>query len=317
MNLQISYITNRLEPRIEWFFDSLHHECAGDYTDINVLVVDFWLELQEGWFVSQVGERGLARMRMFRGPKRHLNQVPCKPNVWSGPHRLPKENWWSVCAMRNTALCHAPDGYIAFLDDRSVLMPGWLKCAREAMQGGYAAFGSYEKFENLKVKDGIIVEYGSSTGKDTRQSSNKAVRCSGQWSYGCNSVLPLEFALQVNGYDEGGCDGMGFEDVIFGLMLEKHGFDLRYDPRMKVAQDRTPNQLEPTFRAMDKGISPYDKSHAILNMVRTGGRHTAPNHFEEGGIRALRQRILAGGEFPIVGIPEHDWFDGQRIADMV
>jgi hypothetical protein len=36
----------------------------------------------------------------------------------------------------------------------------------------------------------------------------------------------------------------------------------------------------------------------------------------EGGMRRVRTDFLAGKEFPIVQIPEHDWFDAQPLREV-
>jgi hypothetical protein len=68
------------------------------------------------------------------------------------------------------------------------------------------------------------------------------------------------------------------------------------------------------FIRSDPGISPNDKSHALLNACK-GASHF-PNFFGPAGIRALRARTQAGEPFPKMGIPEHDWFTGTPLKDL-
>jgi hypothetical protein len=42
--ITIAYLTNRRNPQIEWFFDSLHNECGGNYDGIKILVIDYWAQ---------------------------------------------------------------------------------------------------------------------------------------------------------------------------------------------------------------------------------------------------------------------------------
>lgn len=305
--LTIAYITSRREPHIEWFLDSLARESEATPIEINPIIIDFYST-----------EPGRI-LKHWKFPA--LTWTSPKPTVWQGNQRLPSAHWWAVSNARNTALCLAPDGWIAFTDDRSVLQPGWLGCVKDAMDGNYAVFGSYQKAFDVIVKDGVICSYRNNPlGYDSRllhlADPKTTITCKGAWCFGCASAFPVEWALQVNGYDED-CDGLSFEDVIFGCMLEKQGYELRFDPRMITFEDRTVDKLDTPFRRTDKGISPRDKSHAILNTVIHGGRHVAPNYFGEGGIRRLRESIVNGGTFPAVGIPEHDWFDGQPLKDMI
>jgi hypothetical protein len=108
---------------------------------------------------------------------------------------------------------------------------------------------------------------------------------------------------------------MGFEDVIAGIMLEKKGWDFSYDRRMMTFEDRDLHFVGPVMKRSDYGASPNDKSHALLNMAQQGnGWH--PGFFGEEGIRGLRKRVLAGEPFPIMGIPEHEWFTGTPLRDL-
>lgn len=292
--LTIAYITGRYAPMFGWTFDSLEKQ-VGSENDIDIIVIS----AQDVSFPYQV---------KVSAPKY---------SVWQGKHRLTSSEWWAMSNARNTAICLAQDGYIVFLDDRCVLQPGWLHAVREAMDGNYAIAGTYKKVHNLVVKDGLAASWDNET-QDSRMpyASNKEgpAPCGGEWFFGCSCGLPLEWALNIGGYDED-CDSLSFEDCIFGIMLEKNGYPIRFDPRMAIIQDRTPGQLGPEYKRTDKGISPCDKSHRILEMVQKGGRHKAPNYFGEGGIRALRERVLKGEPFPIMQVPQNDWFDGQLVKD--
>lgn len=299
--LTIAYLTARRNCNIHWLVESLERQM--DNEGIRFVIVDCY-----------------ASERCIGTSLPVTVHVPPKPNVWQGEHRLTKENWWAKANAANTALCLAPDGWILFVDDRSVLMPGFLACCREAMAGNYAAFATYEKAYDVRACNGEVTGFTPAPdGKDRRlqfvNAMHKPTPCGGEWCFGCGILVPVEWALSVNGFDE--CaDGMSFEDVLFGLMLEKHGYPMKFDPRMKILEDRTPTDAEPVFRRTDKGVSPNDKSHKLLHMVMKEGRTEAPNFFGEGRIRALRQRVLAGEPFPILQCPTRDWFDGQEISTM-
>jgi len=77
-SLQISYVTARDEPRIDWFLESLKRQLIpGDLVD--VVIVDLFqstrvLTVPEGLFV------------------RHIEP---KPTIWQGKHRITKDNWWA------------------------------------------------------------------------------------------------------------------------------------------------------------------------------------------------------------------------------
>lgn len=101
------------------------------------------------------------------------------------------------------------------------------------------------------------------------------------------------------------------EDVIFGLMLTNCGFPIKYDTRMAILEDRTAGQLGTAIKREDKGVSPQDKSHALLAMLKD--RKTAMHGFD---IRQVRRDVLAGKGWPKPWGPFVDFYDGQKIEDM-
>lgn len=306
--LTVAYITNRREPNIEWFFDSFRRECRGDFTGIRIVVVDFWRD-----------EDGRKQWMETRAPKDPglVVHVSPKPNVWQGKYRLTKQDYFAASNARNTALCCAFDGYIAYVDDISVLMPGWLSEVRRAESEGVIYFGAYMKVKNLSVADGVVLSreaYGPGVDSRWYHGSDFApVPAGGGWLYGCSVAAPVESFLNINGWDED-ADSLGSEDYIAGIMLERKGYKMFYSRRMLTLESEELHHIEPAFKRMDKGQSPKDKSHAILNMV-VGGRNAAPNYFGAGGIRAVRERVLRGEDFPVCQVPQHDWYDGQPISE--
>lgn len=309
-HLTVAYFTNRKDCKIDWFFDSLHRELSANYDNIKIVVIDFW---QDGSFerMEQIMRRAPANQNVVH--------VQPKPNVWQGKHKLTKEDYFAASNARNTAICLAPDGWIAFVDDLSVLLPGWFNHVKAAMDGNYIACGTYKKVKSLVVENGEVKSCeefpGGIDSRLQKVSGPGPHSCDGGWMFGCSVAAPVDAFLKINGFDEA-CDGLGSEDYIAGIMLEKQGYKLMYDPSMMTYESEEHHHIEKPFKRTDKGVSPNDKSHAILSMVRDGGRHVAPNYFGEGGIVALRQRTLAGDPFPVSQIPEHDWYDGQPIGEM-
>lgn len=300
MTLTICYYTSRRFPEVQWFFDSLKYQQVPS-DDVRIVIVDAFAEEDE----RRVQFRSLAHQDF-------IHVLP-KPNVWQGKHRLTREDWWAISNARNTGICYAPDGWISWVDDRSVLVPTWFSAVRQAMNGGYAVAGAYEKRHNMVVENGEIKDMGTLSGEDPRQGDpNTPVRCHGSYWYGGTSALPVEWALAVNGVDET-CDSLGLEDNLFGAMLENNGFPIKYDVRMKVVEDRTPgaSQESSMFKRTDKGQSPKDKSHALLYKLR--GLSRACHNWD---LREVRNNVLAGQSFPIPHGPTHDWYDGQPLSEM-
>ena len=300
MHLTIAYMTNRRQCMVEWFIDSLRREIAefGKGLEIRTVMVDFFAR-----------ERG-----------RHLSfdhHVEPKPTPWQGSHRLTTRDYFAMSNARNTAICLAPDGWLLTVDDLSVLIPGYLKAVRDAMDGGYVACGAYKKVNKLKVRNGHVVSCEErAAGVDSRWVlGNDAgpVPISGGQMFGCSNCCPVEALLQVNGWDED-CDSMGSEDYILGIMLERAGFTLKYDRRMLTLESEELHHKEQPMLRIIK-MKPDDASWNILNRVRSGAKSVGACYYPE-GIREVRRRVLAGEPFPIPSGPTHDWRDRQPLTEM-
>lgn len=291
-SLTICYITARPEPKLEWFLESLYPQIvAGDVIDL--VVVDYTKRntvIKDGYF-------------------RNTKITHVKPTVWQGEYRLTKKEWWATSAYRNTGLCLSNTEWIAWVDDRSVLMPTWLLAIRDAMAENYAVCGSYEKRTGMTVEGPAIKHGGIIVGEDPRRHITTVRDVPGNHWFGCTNALPVEWALTVNGYDES-CDSLGLEDCIFGEMLTLNGFPIKYDPKMKIVEDRTPQFYESNVGRTDKGVSPKDKSHGLLDRVK--GKKSATHHWN---LREIRERVLQGEPFPIPTEPTHDWWDGKPLAE--
>lgn len=244
----------------------------------------------------------------------NIRHVDPKPTVWSGPHRLCKSDYWSKANSGNTALCLCKSSWIAFVDDRSVLSPTWLQAVREAMEGNYCVVGTYEKHENMRVENGEILEYGPITGTDHRRVIGRDRKpCIGTWLFGCTFALPLEWALQVNGFDEN-MDSLGQEDTQFGSMLDANGFDIRMDKRMHVIQDRTPGECGPEMKRTSKERFQHDTQDRGHEAIRRFYGKKQAGHVWN--IREMRASVLSGNPFPNTdSFPRNDWWDGQPIAE--
>lgn len=323
-NLTVAYVTARQDSKIEWFLSSLKRE-GGYSSGIRVVVVDAFASvrsnppspsLPEATTPLKPGERSDAC----------ITWTSPKPSPWQGPHKLTKQEWFAAANARNTALCLAPDGWIAYVDDLSVLMPGWLSCVREAMSSGYIICGAYKKVKRLEVDPtGLATNYQEFPGGlDNRmaQVSFDPTLCAGNWLYGCSCAVPVEALLQVNGWPEDLCDGMGFEDVCCGIVLENAGWKFAYDRRMLTLESEEHHHIEAPFRRDDWHFDhgqparggnggPDDKSHRALAIAQASKRF--PNRVD---FRALRAEVLAGGAFPTTVGPEHDWYTGKALKDL-
>jgi hypothetical protein len=250
--LTVAYLTARRDPKISWFFDSLHREAKGDYRNIRVVVVDFWAERhapEDNWTDADATVRRMEFRALCPCP----NFVHSGPiwDTWQGPHRLTRENWFAKCNYLNAAVCLTPGDYFASVDDLSVLVPGWLDAAREAMAFEGIMCGAYRKVKELDVKDGEIVHFSDHpSGHDPRWNygSSTPTGCRGNRMFGCSFVAPVSAILKINGWPALLSNGHGFEDSCTGLVLERVGTPFRYDRRLLTFESEELHHVGPVMR---------------------------------------------------------------------
>lgn len=318
MKLTIAYITSRKAPMFHWFARSLTRELEEESPeDTQLIVVDFWNQEMpaDGWDAAAVLARREVFASKFGIALQHV--APCG-SVWQGPHRRTKENYFAASNARNTALMLARHDWIVIVDDLSVMMPGYLKAVREAINGNYIMCGAYRKVKNLEVgNDGSVKFDDYAPGWDHRWkygNDNAPVLCGGGWMYGCSFAAPVEAFLRINGYPLV-CDGMGYEDSVTGNVIERNGYQFRYDRRALTIESEEHHHLGKQMRREDPGISPADKSHAMLAMFSNAVTF-GDNYYEVGGLRKIREEVLAGRPLPDIGVPENEWFTGKRLSEL-
>jgi Glycosyl transferase family 2 len=317
----VVYPTYRLEPRFEWFADSLVAN-IGD-ADIEVIVVD-GVHSPDRTARINTAVRG-------RFPVRH---VPAKPTPYNGRHRLTRRDYFAAASARNTGVVYASRPYIVFVDDAAVLMPGWWDAVREAARDEYVIAGAYQKRWEMVVEYGVLESSRPDpSGMDVRWpqgSDTRPVPVHGSQLYGCSFGIPRGVLLTVNGLDEM-CDLMGGEDSHLGTRLEYLGVPVRYSRRMLTFESQEihwqPGGLPRLDKVTDResymlrlrrfGLSRRsvegrcDSSHMIVDILHgTRQIQSLGNYYH---LRILSERNI---DQTVRHFPRTHWFDGQPLDQM-
>lgn len=334
--ITICYLTNRNNPRFEWFLDSFINQYK-DEVPIEIIIIDG-------------SENPFRYMDTMPELIKDLNisAYRPKPTSWQGEHRVTTQNYFAASNARNTGIIYAKGDYIVFVDDLSVLLPGWWTQVVKAYKENYIVFGAYKKVGKLVVEDGKVESFEElPAGNDSRYWQGSRW-CRGDLLFGCSFGAPIEWLLSINGLDEI-CDGMGYEDTNLGLRLEKKGYRMFYDMQMMTYESEEAHHEETSFLRVDKllteeqynecrerlGITGWyqqggrtDCSHLLMDMIRTNDRTLS---FGEGtkepvkypqdpswtwGNGFVLRQLRETKDFPLPHPNTRHWPDLQKLSEM-
>lgn len=318
--ISICYMTCRNNPRFEWFIQSFKKQYQNE-VPVEIIVIDGSPNFNPNYIFAD-------KIEGF-----DFTAYKPKPTVWQGEYRLPKDDWFAASNARNTAILHAKGDYIVFADDLSVLLNGWWAAVLRAHKEKYIVFGAYKKVRDMVVENGAIVQhYETPQGTDHRLQHGSRF-CWGDWCYGCSLGIPLEWALNVNGFDEI-CDGSGYEDVQFGARLQKKGYQMFYDVSMMTYECEECHGEGPVFRREDPLLTPSeyyavkermgitgvheangrtDVSHLLMDMVKTTTRKD--NAWTWGNNFVLAE-LRETNELPGIDVNMKHWATGIPLKEM-
>jgi hypothetical protein len=329
--VSIVYITQRAEPRFDWFADSLAFQLdASDSADeVELIAVD--------GLISPERRERFARIVDGRFALRH---VAPKPTPYNGAHRLTKQAYSTISSARNTGIVHARSPYVIFVDDCGMLAEGWWEEARSAARHEYVLAGTYENRHDLRVERGRLPHEDSSTRaaidhRFEHGDDRALVQIVGTQLFGCVLGAPRELLLALNGFDEL-CDPVGGEDTQLGVRLEWSGERIYFSRRAMIVKDHLRHRGD-SVAGIDRPAvdgSAFDRdrytaclaefgvrertfdgawnlSHLCLDVLYgTRSQRALGNYYE---LRELTEDDLAG--LPDA-FPEAYWATGEPIASL-
>jgi len=333
--ISIVYTTNRKENKFfEWFLPSLISQIKD--VQVEIILVDYWCEEEKAIVAFQSVDFGGFQTKIKEIIVKHIRPLP---SYCQGKYKLTQENWFSATVSRNTAMCHAKYKYLAFADDLSVLSPTWLDAVIEACNGEYVVQGTYRKDKNMVVENGVLISSEPSAHDHRSVNTPYGGQITGhpEWSYGCSLGMPLELALEVNGYDEL-CSITGYEDCNFGIRLGRAGARFIFDTRMLTIESEELHHTEGNyFKRVDPettrekyyqvlsgfgighssfhSIERHDASHIIVDCAKKGSVKSSWNQYN---LRSLRDKIQTGERITKedMNFPLHWWFDDKALNEM-
>jgi hypothetical protein len=319
--ISIVYLTYRATPRFDWFVASLARELGDDTPE--VIFVDGLHSARRG--------RELAALV---GDRFAFLHVPAKPSPYNGAYRLTQRDYFSAASARNTGIIYASQPYLVFVDDLSVVMPGWWAQVRAAARQECVVTGAYQKHWEMVVVAGELVSSRCEpSGLDSRWSQGDDtgnVRVGGAQLFGASFGAPLALLLELNGCDEL-CDSIGGEDWQLGVRMEWHGAPIYYSRRMlTIESEELHRQGTPALR-IDKLTTPelymsrlaefgvtrrfiegrHDSSHMLLDIL-FGTQSLQPM----GNYYYLPDLCADGLASTVARFPAEHWFDGQPLREL-
>ena len=171
------------------------------------------------------------------------------------------EIFFDASGTRNTGFIVCNTEYIVFVDDLSVLMPGWLSYHKWAAENKLIFAGAYNKVSDIVFENNVFKSYKGSDidCRLTSQLTDESISIGGGWIFGANSGFPMEYIEKVNGYDEY-LARRGCEDCNIGVRLENAGYKSKmfYNKNCLIIEDdylhgNGPNEVDELYAVRQWG----------------------------------------------------------------
>jgi len=323
--ISIIYLTNRIDPKFEWFIDSLCNQTSeADRKEIELIFIDYSAPRD----IAKESEFWNSNLYSFCAV-RHSKP---KPSIYQGEGRKTTGEYFGTSNARNTGVILSTGEYLVFVDDVSVLSSSWWGSVKKAADRKMIVCGSYRKDFDMVVEKGRLVSSRQhQAGKDARRGNGDHIqKIQGGSLYGCSLGIPAEDLLSINGFDEL-CDSIGGEDYHFGIRLNHAGKSIFFDPKMFTIESEELHVQPYLMKREDRVLSPeqylerlktfgidarntngnWDSSHMILDILY--GLRSTWTTYNNYNLAECRQRK----EFPVLnGITNH-WFDNKPLTEMI
>ena len=310
-SISIICATHRPDPGFALLAASLAAQLGDDAAEAQVIVVDGLHSTERREVLAAQAAERFA-----------LEHVPAKPTAWNGAFRFSTNEYSAAASARNTGLVHASAPYVAFVDDRSELQPGWWRALCAAARSGQVVTGA------------VHARWGrtGSLERDARWklgAEARPVAVGGGNLAEANFAAPRELLMAVNGFDEL-CDPAGYEGYQLGTRLAWTGASVLYDRRMASIRSAERHRHD-VVRRLDRltdataymnalrgfGVSrrafdgPFDSSHLVWDVLfGRGERDSLGNHYRLADLSV--EALAATAE----QLPLAHWFDGRPLGGL-
>lgn len=327
--ISICYLTARKEPKFNWFFESLNRQITNQ--EIEIIIIDYFKEERGGDFLDIAKKSFNKKVKII-----HVEPLP---SFCQGKYRVTKNEYWDASIARNTGFVFASNPYVAFVDDCSVLGEKWLDSVIEGAQLNQIVLGAYQKHTKVIVENGLLISSECLPQDiDSRWKYAQRDKISGHasWFFGASFCMPLEFALDVNGFDELQAIS-SYEDCPFGIRLEKAGYKFFYDKRMFTIESIEHHVIDKALIRQDPEIGKdryldslkmfginesqysnirWDVSHLLLEITQRGnGYRSFWNGYDLRQLRENKHKDYID-LIPLMNFPTNYYATGQLLSDM-
>lgn len=305
--ISIIYCTNRVDPKFNWFIDSLFNQTTElDRSGLELIFIDY-----------AYSEHANSLKDMINGRFRYIHSRP-RPNIYQGDKRKTKGEYFSPCNSRNTGYSLAEEGYVVFIDDVSVLMPGWFDAIKRASDENKIVCGAYQKHFEVVVDNGLIISSVKHDGGiDSRWRIGDAGirKISGSNFFGCSFGLPSGIFKHIDGFDEI-CDSIGGEDYHFGIRLNNAGHTIYYDRSMLTIESEELHNQPYLMKREDRTL-PEGRYMDRLSEFGVNKRFAPHGNLDSSHL--VLDVLMMTDQKKSLGIDinsDHHWFDRKPLIDM-